>query len=163
MPVLPARANAPRRANNAFQNASSFTGAALRQGSARVAAGSRRALATVVHAIKDGQVLDRKLRVAVIGGGPSGACAAETLAAAGIETYLIERKMDNCKVGLCGLDSTPACGQRRRRHRSSKQPARFRHPPAASSAASGIARGAAASANRALHVAPSGLARWSAS
>ncbi|HAZ49215.1 MAG TPA: hypothetical protein DDW76_23420, partial [Cyanobacteria bacterium UBA11369] len=28
------------------------------------------------------------LRVAVVGGGPSGSCAAETLAKAGIETYL---------------------------------------------------------------------------
>ena len=52
----------------------------------------------VVNGIRDGQQLDRPLRVAVIGGGPSGACAAETLAAGGIETYLIERKLDNCKV-----------------------------------------------------------------
>ena len=42
--------------------------------------------------------MDRPLRVAVVGGGPSGACTAETLAKAGIETYLLERKMDNCKV-----------------------------------------------------------------
>ncbi len=45
----------------------------------------------------------------VIGGGPSGACAAETLAKAGIETFLIERKMDNCKpcggaIPLCMID-----------------------------------------------------------
>ncbi len=45
----------------------------------------------------------------VVGGGPSGACAAETLAKAGIETYLIERKMDNCKpcggaIPLCMID-----------------------------------------------------------
>ena len=45
----------------------------------------------------------------VIGGGPSGACAAETLAAAGVETFLIERKMDNCKpcggaIPLCMID-----------------------------------------------------------
>jgi hypothetical protein len=52
-----------------------------------------------VYAVKDGAVLDRPLRVAVIGGGPSGACTAETLAKGGIETFLIERKMDNCKVG----------------------------------------------------------------
>ena len=52
----------------------------------------------VFAAIKDGTVLDRPLRVAVIGGGPSGACAAETLAKGGVETYLLERKMDNCKV-----------------------------------------------------------------
>lgn len=52
----------------------------------------------VIRAVKDGAVLDRPLRVGVIGGGPSGACTAETLAKAGIETYLLERKMDNCKV-----------------------------------------------------------------
>jgi len=53
--------------------------------------------------------LNRKLRVAVVGGGPSGACAADTLASAGIETFLIERKMDNCKpcggaIPLCMID-----------------------------------------------------------
>lgn len=52
-----------------------------------------------VQAIRDGAQLDRPLRVAVIGGGPSGACAAETLAKGGVDTFLIERKMDNCKVG----------------------------------------------------------------
>jgi len=51
----------------------------------------------------------RKLRVAVVGGGPAGACCAETLAKAGIETYLIERKLDNCKpcggaIPLCMLE-----------------------------------------------------------
>lgn len=50
-----------------------------------------------------------KLRVAVVGGGPAGACAAETLAKSGIETYLFERKMDNCKpcggaIPLCMVD-----------------------------------------------------------
>src|SRR5210317_186925 len=49
---------------------------------------------------------DRKLRVAVIGGGPAGACAAETLAKGGCETFLIERKMDNCKP--CG-GAIPLC------------------------------------------------------
>lgn len=49
-----------------------------------------RTLSQVVYAVKDGATLDRPLRVAVIGGGPSGACAAETLAKGGIETYLIE-------------------------------------------------------------------------
>lgn len=51
---------------------------------------SARTLTQVVYAVKDGAALDRPLRVAVIGGGPSGACAAETLAKGGIETYLIE-------------------------------------------------------------------------
>eukprot|EP00441_Pelagodinium_beii_P045571 CAMPEP_0197621780 /NCGR_PEP_ID=MMETSP1338-20131121/2247_1 /TAXON_ID=43686 ORGANISM="Pelagodinium beii, Strain RCC1491" /NCGR_SAMPLE_ID=MMETSP1338 /ASSEMBLY_ACC=CAM_ASM_000754 /LENGTH=184 /DNA_ID=CAMNT_0043191321 /DNA_START=92 /DNA_END=643 /DNA_ORIENTATION=+ len=51
----------------------------------------------------------RKLRVAVVGGGPSGACCADELAKQGMETYLIERKMDNCKpcggaIPLCMLD-----------------------------------------------------------
>jgi len=54
-----------------------------------------------------GEKLDgRKLRVAVIGGGPSGASAAETLAIGGCETYLIERKLDNCKP--CG-GAIPLC------------------------------------------------------
>lgn len=54
--------------------------------------------------------ISAKLRVAVIGGGPSGACAAEILAQEpNIETYLIERKMDNAKpcggaIPLCMVD-----------------------------------------------------------
>jgi hypothetical protein len=59
---------------------------------------TRRATGLKVQAIKDGAPLDRPLRVAVIGGGPSGACAAETLAKGGVETFLFERKLDNCKV-----------------------------------------------------------------
>jgi len=53
---------------------------------------------------------DRKMRVAVVGGGPSGACAAEVLAQEkGIETYIFERKMDNAKpcggaIPLCMID-----------------------------------------------------------
>ncbi|CAN6852634.1 unnamed protein product [Brassica oleracea] len=49
---------------------------------------------------------NRKLRVAVIGGGPAGGAAAEALAQGGIETILIERKMDNCKP--CG-GAIPLC------------------------------------------------------
>lgn len=66
-----------------------------------VGAGRAARVRTVsVSAIKDGQALPegKKLRVAVIGGGPSGACAAETLAAGGVEAFLLERKLDNCKV-----------------------------------------------------------------
>ncbi|KXZ54985.1 hypothetical protein GPECTOR_3g150 [Gonium pectorale] len=60
-----------------------------------------------VFAVRDGASLEgRKLRVAVIGGGPSGACAAESLAKGGVETYLIERKLDNCKP--CG-GAIPIC------------------------------------------------------
>ena len=48
-----------------------------------------------------------KYRVAVVGGGPSGACAAEILAQnPKIETILFERKMDNCKP--CG-GAIPVC------------------------------------------------------
>jgi glycine/D-amino acid oxidase-like deaminating enzyme len=66
-----------------------------------------RGRAVRVQAIKDNTPLPagKKLRVAVIGGGPSGACAAETLAKGGVETVLLERKMDNCKVRV-GLFNT---------------------------------------------------------
>lgn len=46
------------------------------------------------------------LRVAVVGGGPAGSSAAETLAKAGIETYIFERKLDNAKP--CG-GAIPLC------------------------------------------------------
>ena len=46
------------------------------------------------------------LRVAVIGGGPSGSCAAEILAKAGIKTWVFERKLDNAKP--CG-GAIPLC------------------------------------------------------
>ena len=46
------------------------------------------------------------LRVAVIGGGPSGSCTAETLAKSGIKTWLFERKLDNAKP--CG-GAIPLC------------------------------------------------------
>ncbi|MCP9809117.1 geranylgeranyl reductase [Cyanobium sp. HWJ4-Hawea] len=49
------------------------------------------------------------LRVAVVGGGPSGSCAAEVLAKAGIATWIFERKLDNAKpcggaIPLCMVD-----------------------------------------------------------
>tara|TARA_Y100001970_G_scaffold294175_1_gene447974 strand:+ start:12945 stop:14285 length:1341 start_codon:yes stop_codon:yes gene_type:complete len=46
------------------------------------------------------------LKVAVIGGGPSGSCTAEILAKAGIQTWLFERKLDNAKP--CG-GAIPLC------------------------------------------------------
>ncbi|HEY9846884.1 MAG TPA: geranylgeranyl reductase [Candidatus Caenarcaniphilales bacterium] len=46
------------------------------------------------------------LRVAVVGSGPAGSSAAETLLKAGIETYLFERKLDNAKP--CG-GAIPLC------------------------------------------------------
>jgi geranylgeranyl reductase len=58
----------------------------------------RAAAGLKVVAVADGATLDRPLRVAVIGGGPAGASAAESLAKGGVEAFLIERKMDNCKV-----------------------------------------------------------------
>lgn len=48
----------------------------------------------------------KMLRVAVVGGGPSGSCAAEVLARAGISTWLFERKLDNAKP--CG-GAIPLC------------------------------------------------------
>jgi len=51
--------------------------------------------------------VEMKYRVAVVGGGPSGACAAEVLAQEpNIETYIFERKMDNAKP--CG-GAIPLC------------------------------------------------------
>eukprot|EP00741_Cyanophora_paradoxa_P009301 tig00000144_g9009.t1 len=49
---------------------------------------------------------EAKLRVAIVGGGPAGSCAADVLAKAGIETYLFERKLDNAKP--CG-GAIPLC------------------------------------------------------
>lgn len=46
------------------------------------------------------------LRVAVVGSGPAGSSAAETLAKAGIDTYLFERKLDYAKP--CG-GAIPLC------------------------------------------------------
>ncbi|MFM6192173.1 MAG: geranylgeranyl reductase [Planktothrix sp.] len=46
------------------------------------------------------------LRVAVVGSGPAGSSAAETLVKAGIKTYLFERKLDNAKP--CG-GAIPLC------------------------------------------------------
>ena len=70
---------------------------------------SRRRDLSLNAVYQDGQKLDRPLRVAIVGGGPAGACAAEECAKAGIETFMIERKMDNCKpcggaIPLCMID-----------------------------------------------------------
>ncbi|GAB4860755.1 hypothetical protein Ancab_035918 [Ancistrocladus abbreviatus] len=56
--------------------------------------------------INSPRLTGRNLRVAVVGGGPAGGSAAETLAKGGIETFLIERKLDNCKP--CG-GAIPLC------------------------------------------------------
>lgn len=52
------------------------------------------------------KIAGRNLRVAVVGGGPAGGSAAETLARGGVETFLFERKLDNCKP--CG-GAIPLC------------------------------------------------------
>ncbi|KNA14245.1 hypothetical protein SOVF_109260 [Spinacia oleracea] len=51
----------------------------------------------------------RKLRAAVIGGGPAGSCAAEALSSGGVETFLFERNVSGSKpcggaIPLCMLD-----------------------------------------------------------
>ena len=111
-PVLPCTMRLPHCAPSTSRAPfrSSVNGRGLVH-SSRAPARTERASALRVYAVKDGAVLDRKLRVAVIGGGPSGACTAETLAKGGIETILIERKLDNCKVilGLCLLAAQIAC------------------------------------------------------
>lgn len=64
---------------------------------------------TVHAAFQSKKLANRKLRVAVVGGGPAGGCTADTLASGGIETFLFERKLDNAKpcggaIPLCMVD-----------------------------------------------------------
>ncbi|GMH21417.1 hypothetical protein Nepgr_023259 [Nepenthes gracilis] len=63
-------------------------------------------LRKITASVNSPKLSGRNLRVAVIGGGPAGGSAAETLAKGGIETFLIERKLDNCKP--CG-GAIPLC------------------------------------------------------
>ncbi|KAG5183210.1 geranylgeranyl hydrogenase [Tribonema minus] len=62
------------------------------------------------HSRRSAGCMDMKYRVAVVGGGPSGACAAEIFAQYGdVETVIFERKMDNAKpcggaIPLCMVD-----------------------------------------------------------
>lgn len=61
----------------------------------------------VAHRSAASTALSMKYKVAVVGGGPSGACAAEIFAQEkGIDTVLFERKMDNAKP--CG-GAIPLC------------------------------------------------------
>lgn len=63
--------------------------------------------APVAHRTASSSALSMKYKVAVVGGGPSGACAAEIFAQEkGIDTVLFERKMDNAKP--CG-GAIPLC------------------------------------------------------
>ncbi|CAJ1942182.1 unnamed protein product [Cylindrotheca closterium] len=62
---------------------------------------------SITQAAKSTSQLDMKYKVAVVGGGPSGACAAEIFAQEkGIETVMFERKLDNAKP--CG-GAIPLC------------------------------------------------------
>lgn len=99
-----ARANAV--APLAGRRSAALAGAAVPTARTLRAAG-RAAAGLKVVAVADGATLDRPLRVAVIGGGPAGASAAESLAKGGVEAFLIERKMDNCKVRAAGFARRP--------------------------------------------------------
>jgi geranylgeranyl reductase len=68
--------------------------------------GSR--LSTTTHTTSSSSTtLEMKYKVAVVGGGPSGACAAEIFAQEkNVDTVLFERKMDNAKP--CG-GAIPLC------------------------------------------------------
>ena len=60
----------------------------------------------VANVVSD-SALNMKFKVAVVGGGPAGACAAEIFAQEkGIDTVLFERKLDNAKP--CG-GAIPLC------------------------------------------------------
>ena len=60
-----------------------------------------------VASVASDSALNMKYKVAVVGGGPSGACAAEIFAQEkGIDTVLFERKLDNAKP--CG-GAIPLC------------------------------------------------------
>jgi len=75
----------------AFTSSSAFTGSQ----------------STVSHRVASSSSLDMRYKVAVVGGGPSGACAAEIFAQEkGIDTVMFERKMDNAKP--CG-GAIPLC------------------------------------------------------
>jgi geranylgeranyl diphosphate/geranylgeranyl-bacteriochlorophyllide a reductase len=74
-----------------------------------VARPARRRSLAVSASVTSPRLAGRPLRVAVVGGGPAGGSAAETLAKGGVETILIERKLDNCKpcggaIPLCMVD-----------------------------------------------------------
>ena len=59
------------------------------------------------NAVSSGSNMEMRYKVAVVGGGPSGACAAEIFAQEkGIDTVMFERKMDNAKP--CG-GAIPLC------------------------------------------------------
>jgi ribulose 1,5-bisphosphate synthetase/thiazole synthase len=62
---------------------------------------------SITKAVQSTSSLDMKYKVAVVGGGPAGSCAAEIFAQEkGIDTVMFERKMDNAKP--CG-GAIPLC------------------------------------------------------
>jgi len=66
-----------------------------------------RLIVLIISFVSSSSLAAQKFRVAVVGGGPSGSCAAEALAKnPNIECVLFERKMDNCKP--CG-GAIPFC------------------------------------------------------
>lgn len=93
--------------SSAFVAGSPLSVASARTLPSRQSTTSRRSMAPVVAP-------SMKLRVAVVGGGPAGSCAAEVLAAASkdgadIDVTIFERKMDNAKpcggaIPLCMVD-----------------------------------------------------------
>jgi len=86
--------------------------AALANVSALVPSAARfnKAVAATRRSAAAAPALEMKISVAVVGGGPAGACAAEIFAQEkNLDTYMIERKMDNCKpcggaIPLCMVD-----------------------------------------------------------
>jgi geranylgeranyl reductase len=86
-----------------------FTGFALATLAAGASAFSPSFVRTapVAHSAASSSALCMKYKVSVVGGGPSGACAAEIFAQEkGIDTVLFERKLDNAKP--CG-GAIPLC------------------------------------------------------
>jgi len=84
-----------------------FTVATLLISSASAFSPSAFSGARVASTVSSDSALNMKYKVAVVGGGPSGACAAEIFAQEkGIDTVLFERKLDNAKP--CG-GAIPLC------------------------------------------------------
>eukprot|EP00898_Chlorokybus_atmophyticus_P002377 jgi/Chlat1/313/Chrsp1S03183 len=101
------RASSSSAASSSSSSSSSFSSLALPPCSRPGRKQQRRRVVTAMSARS--KRLNRPLRVAVVGGGPGGGSAAETLAKGGVETFLFERKLDNAKpcggaIPLCMVD-----------------------------------------------------------
>jgi hypothetical protein len=76
--ALPRALTTTRAAMRAVAGSCRLAMPVQRVGGRRMPAASRRGMRVLAAAIRDGAAIEgRKLRVAIIGGGPSGACAAE--------------------------------------------------------------------------------------